>query len=331
MVTIRYSHHGNTEKLSLADLSTTPAPAEGTLWIDLEAATPEEERKVLEEWFHVHPSALADIRAGQDRMNPLPNVQAYGDHMHSVFDVLELAATASSDHCVPLVQVSQLSILLKANVMVTHHYRPIEALSALLQEEATNDGVLDKGPDHLMHALLGRLIDGSIPILMHVDETIERMDDVIQETPDLKYLADIKLLKKEVGRLRRTAHYQREMLQRLSQREFQFISSEERHRFQRVHERAVRLTDLADSYRDSVNGLIDEHLNLRSQNLNEVMKLLTMISTIFLPLSVITGFYGMNLAYLPWAGSTYSFIAVTAVMVLIAGVMMYRFKRKGWL
>ena len=251
--------------------------------------------------------------------------------MHSVFDALELAATASGDHRVPLVRVSQLSILLKANVLVTHHYRPIEALSALLQEEATNDRVLDKGPDHLMHALLGRLIDGSIPILMHVDETIERMDDMIQETPDLKYLADIKLLKKEVGRLRRTAHYQREMLQRLSHREFPFISSEERHGFQRVHERTVRLSDLADSYRDSVNGLIDEHLNLRSQNLNEVMKLLTMISTIFLPLSVITGFYGMNLAYLPWAGSTYSFIAVTAVMVLIAGVMMYRFKRKGWL
>ena len=331
MITIRHLQHGNITELTPHDLPADMDGADGRFWIDLEAASPEEEERILVNWLKVEPSAVADVRAGRERLGPLPKVEQREDKLLVILDTLELAEPASHADSIPRVRVGQLSILLTDKVMITHHYRPLEGVSEMLQDEPTIGRMLANGPASLFHGVLDKLLDRSIPLLLQVDETIERMDDMIQETPDLKYLADIKLLKKEVGPLRRTAHYQRELTHRLAHREFPLISTAEREQLRSVHDRTVRLSDLADSYHDAVNGLMDEHLNLRSQNLNEVMKLLTMISTIFLPLSVITGFYGMNLAYLPWAGSIYSFVAVTAVMVLIAGVMLYRFRRKGWL
>jgi magnesium transporter len=130
---------------------------------------------------------------------------------------------------------------------------------------------------------------------------------------------------------RRVAVYQREMLNRLSRGEFVLISQDEIIYYRNVYDHLVRMTDLAESYRDIVSGLLDAYLSVTSNNLNQVVKVLTIISTIFLPLSVITGFFGMNFEHIPGLHWEYGHTATTLFMVVVAVGMLWVFKHNKWM
>jgi magnesium transporter len=121
------------------------------------------------------------------------------------------------------------------------------------------------------------------------------------------------------------------MLNRLSRGEFALITTDEMAYYRNVYDHLVRMTDLTESYRDTMSGLLDAYLSVTSNSLNKVMKILTIISTIFLPLSVITGFFGMNFEYLPGAKWEYGVAAATLFMAMVAGLMLYVFRRNKWL
>ena len=131
--------------------------------------------------------------------------------------------------------------------------------------------------------------------------------------PGQRTMVRILNLKRNIQTIRRVAVYQREMLNRLSRGEFGLITSDEMIYYRNVYDHLVRMTDLAESYRDIVAGLLDAYLSVTSNNLNRVMKVLTIISTIFLPLSVITGFFGMNFRYLPGLEWEYGALGATAL------------------
>jgi magnesium transporter len=138
-------------------------------------------------------------------------------------------------------------------------------------------------------------------------------------------------LKRNIITIRRVAVYQREMLSRLSRGEFELINRDEMIFYRNVYDHLVRMTDMADSYRDMVSSLLDAYLSVTSNRLNQVMKVLTIISTIFLPLGVITGFFGMNFTHLPIANWEYGVAITTAFMALVAGGMLWVFKRNKWI
>ena len=138
-------------------------------------------------------------------------------------------------------------------------------------------------------------------------------------------------LKRTIMTVRRIAFYQREMLNRLSRGEFTLISTNEMVYYRNVYDHLVRMTDLADSYRDMVTGLLDAYLSVTSNKLNQVMKVLTIISTIFLPLSFITGFFGMNFVYLPGSQWEYGVLAATVFMLAVGLGMLWVFRRNKWM
>ena len=215
--------------------------------------------------------------------------------------------------------------------LVTHHQRPLRSISYAMELCGKNAQTLGRGPDFLFHIIIDDIVDNYTPILDSLDEAVDGMEEEIFHSPSQRTMVRILELKKNIMTIRRVAVYQREMLNRLSRGEFPLITHEETFFYRNVYDHLVRMTDLADSYRDMVSGLLDAYLSVTSNNLNRVMKVLTIISTIFLPLSVITGFFGMNFKFLPGLEWEYGVLMTTAFMALVGFGMLWVFKWKRWL
>jgi magnesium transporter len=320
-------------KLSIKELNQCLLTKEGTLWVDMEDPLEAEEETVLVSLFDFHPLAIEDCQKGRDEEGHLPKVEDFGDYLFVIFNPVERVVVSeegqSSGHFD--IKTAQLSAFLSKRALVTHHYHPLRSLTNTMQLLAKNPMTLGRGPDFLFHIIIDDIVDNYTPILDQLDDSIDSMEDEVFHTPTQDTMMGILQLKKNITTTRRVAFYQREMLNRLSRGEFSLITSEEMIYYRNVYDHLVRMTDLADSYRDQVSGLLDAYLSVTSNRLNQVMKVLTIISTIFLPMSVITGFFGMNFVHLPGANWEYGVAATAMGMGIVALVMLYVFKRNRWL
>jgi magnesium transporter len=209
--------------------------------------------------------------------------------------------------------------------------RPLKSITYATQLCAKNPLTLGRGPDYLFHIIIDDLVDNYTPILDHLDEMIDAMEDEVFHQPSQDSMVRILQMKKNITTMRRIGLYQREMLNRLSRGEFSLITQQEMIYYRNVYDHLVRMSDMADSYRDTVSGLLDAYLSVTSNRLNQVMKVLTIISTIFLPLGVITGFFGMNFVHLPGSQWEYGVAATAVFMGIVALIMLWIFKRNRWL
>jgi magnesium transporter len=333
MVTILHYNNNETRKLSLKELAHALQNREGVLWVDLEDPNEAEEETVLVSLLDIHPLAIEDCRRGRDEEGHLPKVEDFSDYLFVIFNPLEAPPPepGKRNHHKIQISTSQLSAFLSKGMLVTHHYRPLRSVSYVAQVCGKNPQILGKGPDYLFYLIIDDIVDNYSPILDRLDDSIDGFEDEVFHRPTQRTMARILSLKKDIVTVRRIAFYQREMLNRLSRGEFSLITSDEMAYYRNVYDHLVRMTDLTDSYRDTVSGLLDAYLSVTSNTLNQVMKVLTIISTIFLPLSVITGFFGMNFQYLPGATWEYGVIATTLFMAAVVGLMLFIFKRNKWL
>jgi magnesium transporter len=177
-------------------------------------------------------------------------------------------------------------------------------------------------------------VDGYIPIIDAFEEQLEQLGDAIfrnSSINDRAILDSVLTAKTSALRLRRILIPQRELLNRLAINDYAVISSDMRIYFRDVHDHLVRLADLADGMRDLASSTIETHLALVNNRLNEVVKLLTIISTIFIPLSFVAGIYGMNFEYMPELSWRWGYVFVWIIFLSIAGAMLYLFRRRKWL
>jgi magnesium transporter len=190
---------------------------------------------------------------------------------------------------------------------------------------------LGRGIDFRFHLIIDEVVDSYTPILDSLDTSIDTMEDEVFHNPTQQSMLGILHLKKNIMTIRRVAVYQREMLNRLSRGEFSLITEEEEVYYRNVYDHLVRMSDLTDSYRDIVSGLRDAYLSVTNNRLSQDMKVLTIISTIFLPLSFITGFYGMNFRVIPLVEMEYGIGVAALFMLFVAIAMLWIFKRNKWL
>jgi magnesium transporter len=163
------------------------------------------------------------------------------------------------------------------------------------------------------------------------DETIDTLETQVMAEPKPVLLTQIFSLKRSLQQIRRVSVHQRDMLLRISRGEFELVDKAALPFFRDVYDHFVRVADLTDSYRDLVAGILEMYLSVQGQRLNEVMKILTIISTIVLPLNFIAGVYGMNFDFLPGIHWAYGFAATVLVMLSLSGGLIVFFKQRGWL
>jgi len=337
MVTIYAYQNNELRKLTIKELAIqlqqSGQHGNGMFWVDLDDPTEAEEETVLLSLFDFHPLAIEDCQHGREGEGPLPKVEDFGDYLFVVFNPIEVTSSAeamASGHEIAI-RTSQLSGFLSKHVLVTHHYRPVRAINYAAQLCGKNTQLLKRGPDYIFHLIIDDIVDGYTPLMDGLDTVIEGIEDEVFDRPTQDTMVRILEMKKTIMTIRRIALYQREMLNRLSRGEFPLINRQEMIYYRNVYDHLVRMADMADSYRDMVGGLLDGYLSVTNNRLNSVMKVLTIISTIFLPLSFITGFFGMNFAHLPGSEWIWGVAAVTFFMVCVAGGMLLWFKKNGWL
>jgi magnesium transporter len=182
----------------------------------------------------------------------------------------------------------------------------------------------------LSYGVLDAIVDDYMPLLDQMDDELELLEDQVLEKPSPVLLQRLLDIKHALIYLRRVISPQREVINRLSRDEFPMLDSHSRIYFRDVYDQMVRYQDLIESLRDIVGGAMDIYLNSTSLRLNEVMKALTIVSTIFLPLSFVAGIYGMNFEFMPELHSQFGYPLVWTVFILIVVGMLYFFKRRGW-
>lgn len=333
MITILHFLNNEIKRLSIKEFAHALPQQQGVLWVDMEDPSEAEEETLLVGLMDFHPLAIEDTQRGREDEGHLPKVEEFGNYLFVIFNPVEGAYNGSGEELARGIEIktSQLSAFLLKNVLVTHHYKPLRSVSYAGQLCVKNPATLGRGPDFIFHLIIDDIVDNYTPLLDALDNAIDGMEDEVFQSPSQQTMQRILQLKKNIMTIRRIATYQREMLSRLSRGEFDLISHDEMIYYRNVYDHLIRMADLTDSYRDVVSGLLDAYLSVTSNKLSQVMKVLTIISTIFLPLSVITGFFGMNFEFLPWLHLTGGHILASALMVVVAGGMLWWFRAKRWI
>lgn len=280
---------------------------DNVLWIDLSAPTADEERLVFEHVVPIHPLSLEDVtRLRREPESPphFPKVEEFADHLFVIANPLTDAflrsiRAADKDGVHPTRSVTQLSTVLTRKVLVTHHYETLSCIDNLKGFLGRHENMAQRGPDFLFHLVLDALVDQYAPALDHFDDALDEIEPLVFQQPTQPLYLRLLHMKRQIIVLRKTIIYEREVLARLSRGEFDLVDDKEMIYYRNVYDHLIRFTELIESSRDLVTDLMQTHLAATSNKLNSIMKLLTMISTVILPMTLIAGIYGMNFKHMP--------------------------------
>ena len=301
-------------------------------WLELDERTSEID-EFLEQTLKIHPLSIEDVWADVG----LPKVEDFGEYVQIIVHGVREADRGSKE--LPLA-LSELDVLIGKNFLVTHaHDEKVCAVQPVYAEILRNARLLKKGPAFVAHALMDRLVDEYLPLVDRFDEQIEHIETKILSASahaeamksDRAIIPRILRVKRSLQLLRRTTIYQREILLRLARAEFDEIPRELVPFYRDIYDHFARVTELVDSYRELVTSLLEAHLSLQSNRMNEVMKRLTIISTIMLPLSLVAGIYGMNFKHMPELEWLYGYPSALTLMACIAGGILIWFRTKKWM
>ncbi|WIG59657.1 MAG: Magnesium and cobalt transport protein CorA [Ktedonobacterales bacterium] len=233
-------------------------------------------------------------------------------------------------------ETPKLDIVFGVNFLITSHRASLPWLNTL--RDATTHGhddenILGRGVAHLLYAVLDTLVDSYFPVLDQLDDIVDDLENQTLVDTSNEVQARIFRLKRSLAHMRRTISPQVEVANALITRTGELIPREVEPYFTEIHDHLVRVFEVLDSYRDLMSGLLDVYLTTVSNRLNSVMKQLTIIATIFMPITFITGIFGMNFAHSPQVEHDpgYAFWLVLLAMALISAMQIWYFKRRGWL
>jgi magnesium transporter len=307
--------------LPFSALRSALADQEGLVWVDLVEADNEEITKVLVNQFHFHPLAIEDCQSDGYQT---PKLDDYGEYLFLIVQSLTKNGVFEDE------PTRELNVFLGKNFVVTSSLKKITSVENFRKRLEKDERLYQFGSDFLFHALLDQIVDDFIPHLDHLEEEIDYLEEAVLSNPDPKTLERILRLKRYTMTLRRVIAPQREVVNRLCRDDFPMIDPHSRMYFRDIYDHLVRINDLLDGIRDMTTSALEVYLNATSLRLNEVMKALTIVSTIFLPLSFVAGVYGMNFQYMPELGWRWGYPMVWVVFIMIVVGMLSFFKKRRW-
>lgn len=286
------------------------------LWIDSTNIT-KKEVDLIKETFSLHPLTAEDLYSSKVRVK----VEEFPDYLFCVFYGIQKTKT---------IEMVELDFIIGKNFLITHHKKGIESYSLLKNSRERLKNLFRKGNDFLFHRLLDMEIDNYSPVLETVDDRIEAIEEKVTKHPKPELLTRVLKLKRLLVQVKKIVFPQREKISFLAKNEYRFLSKKSIPYFRDIYDHSIRVSDAVDNYREAISNTFDAYMSAVSNSMNEVMKVLSIIATIALPLTVISGIYGTNFAELPGSGFAYGFWVMILGMVLLSLFMVYYFKRKSW-
>ena len=288
------------------------------LWIDLVDST-NEEISFLGDIFDLHPVTIDDLSDEGTRVK----IEVFDNYNFIVLYHLFMDTRINK---------YEYDVVIGNNFIITKDTRKeIKILEKIKNDKKALLKIMNKGPDFLLHVIMDRIIDSYFLILDRLDIILEETEDGLFNGGDKDCILKVIELKRDVSLFKRIVVSEREELLGLLRKESMFVSDETKIYFRDNYDSVISIFDSLDSMRDSLIGIQDTYLSFTSNKLNEVMKVLTIIATIMMPLTLITGIYGMNFEFMPELKSPYGYYSVLLLMLTIGLSMVYYFKRKNWM
>lgn len=301
----------------------------GLLWVDFDGTPPEEDAPILLDSFGFHPLAVDDAL----QESHVPKVDDWGEYLYVALHAIVFNGQAQGGDCV---DTQELDVFLGKHYIVTHHDEPIAAVGRLWTSWQRDERHLKGGADHLLYELADGIVADYMTAVDEMDDVIDRIEDEVFDRPTPDTLARIFQLKRAVLHLRRIISPQREVLNKLARDDYPVIDAKDRVYFRDVYDHLVRLYDINESLRDLVGGALDTYLSVINNRMNDIMKTLTVITTLFMPISFAAGFFGMNF-FQPveeplkvWSSSPVFVLAVLVMLATPVGMYLW-VRRKGWM
>ncbi|MFN7973455.1 MAG: magnesium/cobalt transporter CorA [Acidobacteriota bacterium] len=289
-------------------------------WIDLERSTDSEER-ILSDLFHFHPLAIEDCV--QDLHHP--KMDDYGEYVYLVLHGVRVREGETEFSSI------ELDVFLGPNYLLTYHHDPMRSISEMWDKALKAGPHVSRGADLLLHSILDTLVSHYFPVFEEIEQRANTLEEEVFQQPTQKTLEGILRLKRDVLHIKRIAGPQRDVLARVSRGEVTIIPEAHVVYFRDLYDHLFRLADIADSYRDMLQGAQDAYLSAVANRQNEIMKALTLVSTMMLPMTVVVGVYGMNFEHMPELHWRYGYPMALGLMLFIGGSFLTWFKLKRWL
>jgi magnesium transporter len=291
-------------------------------WINIDGLHQVEILEKLGECYGLHPLVLEDILNTDQR----PKMEDYGEYLYIVLRMLNYNDKSSE------IESEQISLVLGPNFVFSFQEREGDTFNPIRDRIRNSKGRIRKmGADHLAYTLLDSIIDNYFIILEKLGEKIEFLEEEVVTQPGPETLQTIHHLKREMIFLRKGVWPLREVISGLERGESSLIKESTGIYLRDVYDHTIQTIDTIETYRDMVSGMLDIYLSSISNRLNAVMKVLTIIATIFMPLTFLAGIYGMNFKYMPELEWRWGYPAIWFAVVLISVSMLIYFKRKRWL
>ena len=296
------------------------------LWIDFSDEPASSCLPILQS-FGFHPLAIDDAL----QETHAPKLDDWGEYLYIVLNYMNISADGEAWET----DVDELDIFLSHNYIVTHHDHPLAAIDETWEACDRDPRNIQDGADHLLYKITDNLVANYMPVVEKIDASIDQIEDQIFDRPSPRTLEKLFALKRVLLAMRRILLPQREVLNKLARDDYKVIDPKDRIFFRDIYDHLVRLHDLNESLRDLVSGALDTYLSVVNNRMNEVMKTLTIITTLFMPLAFVTGFFGMNF-FEPlglmkgWTTSPVFYVVLAITLLLPLGMFVWM-RRRTWI
>ena len=291
-------------------------------WINIDGLHEVEIIEKLGSHFGLHPLLLEDILNTDQR----PKMEDYGDYIFVVLKMLYSGENKDE------IEAEQVSLILGSNFVISLQEREGDVFDPIRDRIRKSKGRIRKtGSDYLAYALLDAIVDNYFLILENVGEKIEDTEQQLATNPSPETLQYIRELKNEMIFLRKSIWPLRELINGLERCESTLIHESTGAYLRDVYDHTIQIIDTVESYRDMISGMVDIYLSSISNKMNEVMKVLTIFASIFIPLTFVAGLYGMNFEFMPELTWHWGYFALLGFMAVVGIGMLVYFKRKRWL
>ena len=305
------------DKMHLERLPNIPAGC--IRWINIDGHDGEEMLLAIGQAFGIHPLVLKSIADDKQRAM----IEGYAGYLYIV---TKMAWFAGEDFV-----IERMNLILGPHYVITFCQRSNDVFEVIRRRLASNgSNVCEYGADYLLYLMLDAIVEDYFDVLERMEDQIDELEEKVMESTEQTHLIEIQEVKKNLIRLHKQIWPVRDITSVISKESAGLILPDTAPYFRDVYNHAVQAIDSTETCRDLLSELADTHMNNTSYRLNEIMKVLTIISTIFIPLSFIVGVYGMNFRFMPELSWRWGYLVVLGVMLLIALVMIAYFKRKKW-
>ncbi|MCW4009852.1 MAG: magnesium/cobalt transporter CorA [Candidatus Bathyarchaeota archaeon] len=298
------------------------ANKEGVTWINVDGLQRVDVIEKIGKHFNLHPLTLEDIANTEQR----PKMEDFGHYIYVVLRMLRYDQQGNE------IISEQLSLILNSNLVLSFQESEGDVFDTVRERLRNEKGKIRKmGADYLLYALIDAVVDNYFAVLEKLGEKIEDIEDQVIANPEPATVQVVHNLKRQSIALRKYVWPLREVVNGLERCESGLISKATGIYLRDVYDHTIQVIDSVETFRDVLSGMLDIYLSSVSNRMNEVMKVLTIIATIFIPLTLVAGIYGMNFTYMPELSAQWGYPLVLLAMVLIAVVMLAYFKKRKWI